>query len=273
MPRVTRRWHDGFRLLAVLLADGDKRTWPRCCQRLRGSCWQQGGAGSSDQRTRYHREIFWVRRRGGLLRHARVLLCRRSGTLQTSPGTSDDEVIALLDRAQEGFREPAAAATSADPPIRDEEVRVIAGPVLVAGHLTIPEHPVGVVMFAHGSGSRRHSPRNRYVAEVLNGAGLATLLFDLLTLDEERNRSYVFDIELLARRLVDVTGWLAGQPDTAVLPVGYFGASTGAGAARGRGRRPPCEGGGGGVPGRAARSGRCVADQSRRTDTADRGRS
>jgi putative phosphoribosyl transferase len=146
-------------------------------------------------------------------------------------GTSDDEVIALLDRAQEGFREPAAAATSADPPIRDEEVRVIAGPVLVAGHLTIPEHPVGVVMFAHGSGSRRHSPRNRYVAEVLNGAGLATLLFDLLTLDEERNRSYVFDIELLARRLVDVTGWLAGQPDTAVLPVGYFGASTGAGAA------------------------------------------
>jgi putative phosphoribosyl transferase len=126
-------------------------------------------------------------------------------------------VIALLDCAQEGFREP---ATSADPPIRDEEVRVIAGPVLVAGHLTIPGHPVGVVVFAHGSGSRRHSPRNRYVAEVLNGAGLATLLFDLFTLDEERNRSYVFDIELLARRLVDVTGWLAGQPDTAVLPVG-----------------------------------------------------
>lgn len=149
----------------------------------------------------------------------------------TSPGTSDDEVIALLDRAREGFREPAAAATSADPPVRDEEVRVIAGPVLVAGHLTIPEHPVGVVVFAHGSGSSRHSPRNRYVAEVLNGAGLATPLFDLLTLDEERNRSYVCDIELLARWLVDVTGWLAGEPDTAVLPVGFFGASTGAGAA------------------------------------------
>jgi pimeloyl-ACP methyl ester carboxylesterase len=140
-------------------------------------------------------------------------------------------VIALLDRAREGFREPAAAATSADPPVRDEEVRVIAGPVLVAGHLTIPEHPVGVVVFAHGSGSSRHSPRNRYVAEVLNGAGLATPLFDLLTLDEERNRSYVCDIELLARWLVDVTGWLAGEPDTAVLPVGFFGASTGAGAA------------------------------------------
>jgi putative phosphoribosyl transferase len=144
--------------------------------------------------------------------------------------TSDDEVVALLDRAREGFRE-AAAATSDDPPIRDEEVRVSAGPVSVAGHLTIPEHPVGVVVFAHGSGSSRHSPRNRYVAEVLNAAGLATLLFDLLTLDEERNRANVFDIELLARRLVDVTGWLAGQPDTAALPVGYFGASTGAGAA------------------------------------------
>ncbi len=144
--------------------------------------------------------------------------------------TSDDEVIALLDRAREGFRE-SAAATSADPPMRDEEVRVSAGPVSVAGHLTIPEHPVGVVVFAHGSGSSRHSPRNRYVAEVLNRAGLATLLFDLLTLDEERNRANVFDIELLARRLVDVTGWLASQPDIAALPVGYFGASTGAGAA------------------------------------------
>ncbi|MGO8935815.1 MAG: phosphoribosyltransferase family protein [Mycobacterium sp.] len=145
--------------------------------------------------------------------------------------TSDDEVIALLDRAREAFREPAAAATSDDPPIRDEEVRVSAGPVSVAGHLTIPEHPVGVVVFAHGSGSSRHSPRNRYVAEVLNRAGLATLLFDLLTLDEERNRANVFDVELLARRLVDVTGWLPSQPDTAALPVGYFGASTGAGAA------------------------------------------
>ena len=87
------------------------------------------------------------------------------------------------------------------------------------------------MVFAHGSGSGRHSPRNRYVAEVLNRAGLATLLFDLLTPDEERNRANVFDIELLARRLVDVTGWLTSQPDTASLPVGYFGASTGAGAA------------------------------------------
>ena len=143
--------------------------------------------------------------------------------------TSDDEVIALLARARDDFR-GVASTNGADPPLRDEEVEVSAGPVVVAGHLTIPEHPSGVVVFAHGSGSSRFSARNIYVADVLNGAGIATLLFDLLTPDEERNRANVFDIELLARRLVDVTGWLAGQPDTASLPVGYFGASTGAGA-------------------------------------------
>jgi putative phosphoribosyl transferase len=144
--------------------------------------------------------------------------------------TSDDEVVALLKRARSGFRAVASAGAD-DPPLRDEEIRVTAGQVSVAGHLTIPEHPTGVVVFAHGSGSSRHSPRNRYVAEVLNNAGFATVLLDLLTPDEERNRANVFDIALLARRLVDVTGWLAGQPDTASLPVGYFGASTGAGAA------------------------------------------
>lgn len=143
--------------------------------------------------------------------------------------TSDDEVVALLARARSGFH--AAGGGADDPPARDEEIRVATGPVSVAGHLTIPERPKGVVVFAHGSGSSRHSPRNRYVAEVLNKAGFATVLFDLLTPDEERNRANVFDISLLASRLVDVTGWLAGQPDTASLPVGYFGASTGAGAA------------------------------------------
>jgi len=143
--------------------------------------------------------------------------------------TSDDEVIALLERAWDGFGEPAVAI--GDPPRGDEEVEVTAGPVSLAGQLTIPQHPLGIVVFVHGSGSSRHSPRNRYVAEVLNDAGLATLLLDLLTPDEERRRANVFDIELLARRLVEVTGWLASQPDTADLPVGYFGASTGAGAA------------------------------------------
>lgn len=116
-------------------------------------------------------------------------------------------------------------------PLRDEEVRVAVGPISVAGHLTVPQRPIGIVVFAHGSGSSRHSPRNRYVAEVLNRAGIATLLFDLLTPSEERDRANVFDIGLLAGRLVDVTRWLSDQPDTAALRVGYFGASTGAGAA------------------------------------------
>ncbi|CAN5853801.1 phosphoribosyltransferase family protein [soil metagenome] len=144
--------------------------------------------------------------------------------------TSDDEVVAMLARAHENLRDTDVRG-AADPPLRDEEVEVTAGPVKVAGHLTIPEHPRGVVVFAHGSGSSRFSARNIYVADVLNASGIATLLFDLLTPDEERNRANVFDIELLAGRLVDVTGWLAGQPDTASLPIGYFGASTGAGAA------------------------------------------
>ena len=143
------------------------------------------------------------------------------------PQTSDDEVVALLDRAAD----PPLGGEESHPPLRDEEVWVKAGPVTVAGHLTIPEQPIGIVVFAHGSGSSRHSPRNRYVADVLNRAGLGTLLFDLLTPAEERNRANVFDIGLLAQRLVDVTDWLAGQPDTTSLPVGYFGASTGAGAA------------------------------------------
>ena len=144
--------------------------------------------------------------------------------------TSDDEVATLLNRARRSFGAPAKAGND-DPPLRDEEIQVTAGQVSVAGHLTIPRHPQGVIVFAHGSGSSRHSPRNRYVAEVLNKAGFATVLFDLLTPDEEPNRANVFDIALLASRLVHVTGWLASQPDTASLPVGYFGASTGAGAA------------------------------------------
>ncbi len=145
--------------------------------------------------------------------------------------TSDDEVIALLDRASGGYQDVVTSASVDDPPLREEDVRIAAGSMTLLGHLTIPEHPRGIVVFAHGSGSSRHSPRNRYVATVLNGAGFATLLFDLLTLEEERNRANVFDIGLLAGRLVHATEWLAGQPDTASLPVGYFGASTGAGAA------------------------------------------
>jgi putative phosphoribosyl transferase len=147
--------------------------------------------------------------------------------------TSDEEVISCLRRA----REAAAAMTrgsgtaGGDPPSRDEEVAVDAGPFRLGGHLTVPDEATGVVVFAHGSGSSRHSPRNRYVATVLNRAGLGTLLFDLLTTDEEHDRANVFDIELLALRLVDVTRWLHTQPDLDDLRIGYFGASTGAAAA------------------------------------------
>lgn len=115
--------------------------------------------------------------------------------------------------------------------LRDDEVSVQVSGAVVAGHLTIPQEPRGIVVFAHGSGSSRHSHRNIYVADVLNAAGLGTLLFDLLTPAEEQDRANVFDIELLAGRLVDVTLWLRTAADAAGLPVGYFGASTGAGAA------------------------------------------
>jgi putative phosphoribosyl transferase len=147
--------------------------------------------------------------------------------------TSDDEVVACLERA--ATRVPAIVDASTrvpdDPPSRDEEVEVHAGPLRLGGHLTVPEDATGIVVFAHGSGSSRHSPRNRSVAGVLNQAGLGTLLFDLLTSAEEHDRANVFDIDLLARRLVDVTRWVRTRSDVGALPVGYFGASTGAAAA------------------------------------------
>lgn len=115
--------------------------------------------------------------------------------------------------------------------ISGRDVEVPTARATVAGCLTVPDAALGIVVFAHGSGSSRLSPRNRYVAEVLNEAGLATLLIDLLTPDEERDRTNVFDIGLLADRLIGATQWLAGRDDTSGLPVGYFGASTGGGAA------------------------------------------
>ena len=95
----------------------------------------------------------------------------------------------------------------------------------------MPENAPGIVVFAHGSGSSRHSPRNRYVARILTDAGLGTLLFDLLTPEEELDRSNVFDIGLLASRLARVTEWLRTQPRARQAAIGYFGASTGAAAA------------------------------------------
>jgi putative phosphoribosyl transferase len=147
------------------------------------------------------------------------------------PQTSDQEVTELLRRAAQQRPEPGVAVGGSDPPLCDKDVTVIADRVRLSGHLFIPEDPIGVVLFAHGSGSSRHSPRNRYVASVLNEARLGTLLFDLLTPGEELDRHRVFDIGLLAHRLVEVTSWLSNQPETAGLPIGYFGASTGAAAA------------------------------------------
>ncbi len=114
-------------------------------------------------------------------------------------------------------------------------VQVPAREVTLAGDLGIPADPKGVVLFAHGSGSSRHSPRNRLVADYLHQVGLATLLFDLLTPEEERvdqrTAELRFDIELLAHRLIGATAWVAGQRQLAGLKLGYFGASTGAAAA------------------------------------------
>lgn len=141
--------------------------------------------------------------------------------------TSDDEVVALLAEAARRDRRRALEA-AAD---CDIDVEIPAGGVVLQGHLHLPDEPAGVVVFAHGSGSSRHSPRNRYVASVLYDAGLGTLLLDLLTPEEERDRTNVFDIRLLADRLGAAVRWVRRRPDAAGAPVGLFGASTGAGAA------------------------------------------
>jgi putative phosphoribosyl transferase len=117
----------------------------------------------------------------------------------------------------------------------ERQVRVGAGGVVLEGGLAVPDRARGVVLFAHGSGSSRHSPRNRFVAGALREGALATLLLDLLTPEEEaadaRTRQLRFDIALLADRLVGAIDWLAQQPAARGLPVGLFGASTGGGAA------------------------------------------
>ena len=139
---------------------------------------------------------------------------------------SDAEVKELLDRAA-APRRPITPSPDAGV---DIEV-VIPATVELPGRLTVPSEASGLVVFAHGSGSSRHSARNRYVAGVLSRAGLGTLLFDLLTTGEERDRGNVFDIELLAGRLLDAMRWLRQQPTASHLRIGLFGASTGAGAA------------------------------------------
>jgi predicted phosphoribosyltransferase/dienelactone hydrolase len=170
--------------------------------------------------------------------------------------TEDDEVAELLARARAVAVSEAGHSPSWDPveldpipsatvsppggrPMNDprppdldeEEVAIPAGRRIVRGTLSRPRGAAAVVVFAHGSGSGRFSPRNQSVARVLQESGLATLLLDLLEEDEARDRSMVFDIERLADRLAAAADWLRARPETAGLRLGYFGASTGAGAA------------------------------------------
>ncbi|MDY7544125.1 MULTISPECIES: phosphoribosyltransferase family protein [unclassified Cryobacterium] len=141
--------------------------------------------------------------------------------------TTDDEVTALLDAAARRIRTGRHAGGSG----LDRDVEIPVGSVVLEGHLYLPENAPAVVVFAHGSGSSRHSPRNQFVADVLHRAGLGTLLLDLLTPGEESDRANVFDVGLLAGRLAAATEWLLDRPDTRSCRIGYFGASTGAGAA------------------------------------------
>jgi putative phosphoribosyl transferase len=161
-----------------------------------------------------------------------------------SPVT-DEQVIALLAEATRdsaaqtttAARETPSQASSPGPPITvrespgGETLSFDLGDVQLAGDLTMPAAACGLVLFAHGSGSSRLSPRNRAVARALNDAGLATLLFDLLDEREASRRELVFDVPLLAERLEVVTRWATSQPRLKSLPIGYFGASTGAAAA------------------------------------------
>ena len=141
----------------------------------------------------------------------------------------DDEVVRCLHDARRAAAPPSASRRGER--AVEREVGLDAGPVRLPGHLVVPAGASGLVVFAHGSGSSRHSPRNRFVAEQLQARGLATLLFALLTGPEAADRAAVFDVALLAERLRAATEALREGAEVAQLPVGYFGASTGAAAA------------------------------------------
>jgi len=159
------------------------------------------------------------------------LLEHATTTVPTGPPEPVEPGVSPQTPQQRPFSEGKQSTASPVEPARDEAVEVRADSVTLAGHLKIPAAAAGMVLFVHGSGSSRHSPRNRYVASQLNDAGFGTLLFDLLTAQEELDRVNVFDVETLASRLTAVTAWLRGQPGAAGLALGYFGASTGAAAA------------------------------------------
>ncbi len=139
--------------------------------------------------------------------------------------TSDEEVADLLAASGGGPRAVRPVGGF------DDEVGIAAGGITLAGRLRVPEGAVGLVLFAHGSGSSRNSPRNRQMAAMLESWGLGSLLFDLLTAEEGADRDRRFDVELLGHRLTTATGWVQTRPEVSALPLGYFGASTGAAAA------------------------------------------
>jgi len=157
---------------------------------------------------------------------------------ETFMQVTDHEVLDILDRwtdHEPWSEEETATETAGEPAVAslmiDDEVVIKLDGVSLPGHLAVPADQIGLVLFAHGSGSSRHSSRNTHVATLLREASIGTLLFDLLTEDEEVDRANVFDVELLARRLRGATVWARSRPECRGLPIGYFGANTGAGAA------------------------------------------
>lgn len=166
--------------------------------------------------------------------------------------TSDEHVVELLRRAAMEQGAQRGSRADGEPHLEPaHDVAITCGASTVAGWLAVPEDPTGAVIFAHGSGSSRHSPRNRFVAASLHGSGLATLLVDLLSPEEARDGSAAFDVGLLADRLAAATTWAADQPELSSAPLGYFGASTGAAAALRAAARP-----GSGVSAVVSRGGR-----------------
>jgi putative phosphoribosyl transferase len=149
--------------------------------------------------------------------------------------TSDEEVVTLLRRSRgEGIGGTATPGSPREQPVRsgvDRAVRVPVAPYTLEGRLSVPENPLGLVVFSHGGAGSWLNPRHLFVARALRDAGLATLVLDLLTVEEECDRSLVFHTEMLARRLAAATAWARGERECADLPIGYFGDSTGAAAA------------------------------------------
>ncbi len=184
----------------------------------------------------------------------------------------DDTVIELLGRARRRESTPTDRQHGTPPASVDAEVEIDVGGIVLPGHLTVPSDSCGLVIFAHGSGSSRHSPRNQYVADRLNTAGLGTLTFDLLTNDEANDRRNVFDIDLLAARLVRTASWVHGHEPVDDLPIALLrrehrrGRRTGSRRSVGRSDRRR---GQSGWPTRPGRNAPCPGG---RTDAVDRRR-